>query len=58
MGSQDLAMIVINLTAAFPDTAGVEPGAEFLGRFVPEIGAAGIFLVSTPNAFDNRVVEL
>ncbi len=58
MGTGDMAMILINLTASFPDTGGLEPGEELLGRLVPEIGAAGIFLVSAPNAFDNRVVEL
>ncbi len=58
MGSGDMAMIIINLTASFPETGGLEPGEELLGRLVPEIGAAGIFLVSAPNAFDNRAVEL
>jgi len=58
MGSQDMVMVIINLTAAFPDTAGIEPGEEFYGRFVPEVGSAGIFYVSAPNAFDHRVVEL
>ena len=58
MGTQDLAMIIINLTAAFPDTSGLAPGSEFYGRLVPEVGSAGIFFVSAPSAFDNRVVEL
>jgi flagellin FlaB len=58
MGSGDMAMIIINLSAAFPDTNGLVPGEALTGRLVPEIGAAGIFLVSAPNAFDNRVVEL
>jgi len=58
LGTQDMVMVIINLTAAFPDTNGIEPGEEFYGRFVPEVGAAGIFYVSAPNAFDHRVVEL
>ncbi len=58
LGTGDMCMIVINLTAAFPETGGLEPGEELLGRFVPEIGAAGIFLCNAPNAFDTRVVEL
>jgi len=58
LGTNDMAMIVLNLTAAFPSTGGLEPGNSFMGRFVPEIGASGVFLVSAPNAFDNRVVEL
>ena len=58
LGTTDMAMIVINLSACFPSTNGIEPGKTFIGRFVPEIGASGVFLVSAPNAFDNRVVEL
>jgi flagellin FlaB len=58
MGTQDMVMVIINLTAAFPETGGIEPGEEFYGRFVPEVGSAGIFYVSAPNAFDHRVVEL
>jgi len=51
-------MIIINLTAAFPDSGGLGTGEEFYGRLVPEIGAAGIFFVSAPNAFNHRVVDL
>ena len=58
LGTSDLAMIIINLTAAFPDTGGLATGEEFYGRLVPEIGAAGIFYVSAPNAFNHRVVDL
>ena len=58
MGTQDMVMVIVNLTAAFPETGGIEPGEEFYGRFVPEVGSAGIFYVSAPNAFDHRVVEL
>jgi len=58
IGSNDLAIVIINLTAAFAETAGLEPSEEFYGRLVPEVGSAGIFMVSAPNAFDHRVVEL
>jgi len=58
LGTNDLAMIIINLTAAFPNTFGLETGEEFYGRLVPEIGAAGIFMVSAPNAYNHRVVDL
>jgi len=58
LGTNDMVMIIINLTAAFPDTRGISPGEEFYGRFVPEVGSAGIFYVSAPNAFDHRVVAL
>jgi archaeal flagellin FlaB len=58
MGTSDMVMIIINLTASFSETNGLEPGEEFYGRIVPETGAAGIFMVSAPNAFDHRVVDL
>jgi archaellin len=58
IGSNDLAIIIVNLSAAFSDSGGLEPSEEFYGRLVPEVGSAGIFMVSAPNAFDHRVVEL
>ena len=58
MGTNDLVMIIINLTAALSDTGGLEPGEEFYGRIVPEVGSAGIFMVSAPNAFNHRVVNI
>ena len=58
MSRNDLVMIMINLSAAFSHTGGLETGEEFYGRIVPEVGAAGIFFVSAPNAFNHRVVEL
>ncbi len=58
MGTSDMVMIIINLTAAFSETQGLEPGEEVYGRIVPEVGSAGIFMISAPNAFDHRVVDL
>ena len=58
MSTSDLAVIIVNLTDAFYTTDGLPPGEEFLGKLVPEVGSAGIFLVSAPAAFDHRVVEL
>jgi archaeal flagellin FlaB len=58
IGTNDLAIVIINLSAAFSDSGGLEPSEEFYGRLVPEVGSAGIFMVSAPNAFDQRVVEL
>lgn len=58
IGTNDLAIIIINLTAAFAETGGVPTSMEFHGRLVPEVGSAGIFMISTPNAFDHRVVQL
>lgn len=58
MGSDDMAMIIINLSAVFPETGGISPGGSLSGRLVPETGTAAMFLMMAPSAFDNRVVEL
>jgi len=58
LGSSDLVMLIVNLSSAFSETQGLPTGEEFYGRLVPEVGSAGIFFVSAPNAFDHRVVEL
>lgn len=58
MSRNDLIMIIINVSAAFSTTNGLAAGEEFMGRLVPEIGAEGIFLVSAPNAFEHRIVQL
>ncbi|RLF57110.1 MAG: hypothetical protein DRN27_08385 [Thermoplasmata archaeon] len=58
IGTSDLAIVIINLTAAFSESEGLSPNEEFYGRLVPEVGSAGIFWVSAPNAFPHRVVDL
>jgi len=58
ISTNDMAVIIINLTSTFSDNGGLLPSEEFVGRLVPEVGSAGIFLVSAPNAFTHRVVEL
>lgn len=58
LGTNDMCLILINLSAAFPETEGLEPGEQFSGRIVPAEGSAGIFIVSAPNAFPHRVVDL
>ena len=58
MSTSDTAMLIVNLSASFSDTEGLTPGEEFLGRLVPEIGAAGTFIVTAPTVFEHRVVEL
>ena len=58
VGTSDLVIIMINLSASFSDTGGLEPGQEFYGRLVPEVGSTGIFFVSAPTAFSHRVVDL
>jgi archaellin len=58
LGKADLAMIIIDLTDALPQTNGLLVGEEFSGKIVPEFGAEQIFIVNAPNAFHNRVIEL
>ena len=58
LGKHDMCLIMINLSATFSQTNGLEPGEEFSGRIVPAEGAADIFVVSTPNAFHHRVIDI
>jgi len=56
--TSDQAVLIVNLTDALAETGGLLPGEQLNGKLVPEIGAAGIFTVSAPNAFKYRVEEL
>jgi len=56
--TSDQAVLIVNLTDCLPDDGGLLPGETINGKLVPEIGAAGIFTVSAPNAFKYRVEEL
>lgn len=58
IGTSDTAMIIINITASFPNTGGLDPGEKFLGSLVPDIGTSTSFQVAAPTVFDHRVVEL
>jgi flagellin FlaB len=54
----DQAVLIVNLTDSLPENGGLLPGEELQGKLVPEVGAAGVFTVSAPNAFKYRVEEL
>ena len=58
MGVSDTAMLIINLTDAFPESGGLEPGEDFLGRIAPDIGTSSSFQVLAPTVFEHRVVDL
>ena len=58
MDRDDIATIVVNVSAALPLTGGLEPGEEINGKIVPEVGASGVFIVDAPSAFTYRVVEI
>jgi len=58
LSTSDQAMLIVNLTAALSSTGGLMPGEQIEGKLVPEVGAAGVFVISAPNAFKYRVVEI
>jgi len=58
MSTKDLAMIMINLTAILSDTEGLATGEEITGSIIPDSGSVGTFLITAPNSYQNRVVEL
>ncbi len=58
MSTNDLAMIIINLTAVLPDTSGLATGEEVTGSIIPEVGAVGTFLITAPNSYPHRIIDL
>jgi len=54
----DQAILIVNLSAVISDTRGLMTGDTIEGKLVPEVGASGIFVVTAPNAFKYRVVEV
>jgi flagellin FlaB len=58
LGTSDQAMLIVNLSAILPTTQGLLAGETIESKLVPEVGAAGIVVVNSPNAFKYRVVEV
>ena len=58
LSTADQAIIIVNLTAALPATQGLMSGEVLESKLVPDFGVEGIFLVSAPDAFKYRVVEV
>ena len=58
MSTKDLVMIMIDLTDVLSSTSGLDAGEEIIGSIIPETGATTTFLVTAPNSFQQRVVEL
>jgi len=54
----DQAILIVNLSAVIFETRGLMTGDTIEGKLVPEVGSSGIFLVTAPNAFKYRVVEV
>ncbi len=58
MSSKDLVMLIVNLSAVLSDTSGLATGEEITGSIIPESGSVGTFLITAPNSYPNRIVEL
>ena len=58
MSTKDLVMIMIDLTDVLSSTSGLDAGEEIIGSIIPETGATTTFLVTAPNSFQQRVIEL
>ncbi|MCJ7698122.1 MAG: hypothetical protein MUO73_07325 [Thermoplasmata archaeon] len=58
ISTSDQAMLIVNLTAVLTTTNGLLPGEVLEGKLVPDVGASGIFVAYSPNAFKYRVCEV
>jgi len=58
ISTADQAILIVNLTAVLSATNGLLPGEILEGKLVPDVGASGIFVAYSPNAFKYRVCEV
>jgi flagellin FlaB len=58
ISTTDQAILIVNLTAVLPTTGGLPAGEILEGKLVPDVGASGIFVVQSPNAFKYRVCDV
>ena len=58
ISTTDQAILIVNLTAVLPTTNGLPAGEVLEGKLVPDVGASGIFVVQSPNAFKYRVCDV
>jgi archaellin len=58
ISTTDQAILIVNLTAVLTTTNGLLPGEVLEGKLVPDVGASGIFVVQSPNAFKYRVCDV
>jgi flagellin FlaB len=58
ISTTDQAILIVNLTAVLPTTNGLLAGEILEGKLVPDVGASGIFVVQSPNAFKYRVCDV
>ena len=58
ISTTDQAILIVNLTAVLNTTKGLPAGEVLEGKLVPDVGASGIFVVQSPNAFKYRVCDV
>jgi flagellin FlaB len=58
ISTTDQVILIVNLTAVLPTTNGLPAGEVLEGKLVPDVGASGIFVVQSPNAFKYRVCDV
>ena len=58
ISTTDQVILIVNLTAVLSTTNGLMPGEVLEGKLVPDVGASGIFVVQSPNAFKYRVCDV
>jgi flagellin FlaB len=58
ISTTDQAILIVNLTAVLSATNGLLAGEVLEGKLVPDVGASGIFVAQSPNAFKYRVCDV
>jgi archaellin len=58
MNDGDRALFIVNATALIPSANGLEPRKTISGEVRPETGAGGIYEITTPAVYSERVVDL
>jgi flagellin FlaB len=58
ISTTDQVILIVSLKEVLGISQGLQPGEVIEGRLVPDVGATGIFVVQSPNAFKYRVTEV
>ena len=58
MNSGDRILVLVNLSALIPDTNGLPTREKISGEIRPEIGAPGIYDLTAPAVFIEKVIDL
>ena len=58
INSGDRIILILNLSAISPSEGGLPPRTEISGEIQPETGAPGVFDVTSPAVFSQRIIHL